>query len=222
MPEPPVRILIVDDHAVVRKGLALVLGLDPAFEVVGEAGDGRMALELARQRNPDLVLLDLVMPEMDGRAAARALKQEHPGLRVLVLTGTELGEDVIELLAGGVDGYVFKEIEPDELKAAIKAVARGEAYLHPVITRRVLNRLSDPSAPGPGAELTPREREVLRWMATPRTYSQIAQALSVSEETVRSHAKRVLAKLNQPNRAQAVLAAVRAGLIDLDGDPIPG
>lgn len=213
----PIRLLIVDDHAVVRKGLSMVLGLEPDFEVVGEAEDGRQAVELARRLRPDLVLLDMKMPEMDGEATALALQTAAPDARVLILTGTELDEGLTNMLAAGVDGYVLKDIEPDELAMAIRAVAQGEAYLQPSVARRVLDRLtSRPTAP-PTADvrLTPREAEVLRWMATPATYQEIAGQLYVSEETIRSHAKHILSKLQQPNRAQAVLAAVRAGLIEL-------
>jgi len=165
MPKP-IRILIADDHAVVRKGLAMVLRLEPDFEVVGEAENGRQAVELAQ--------------------------------------------------APGVDGYVLKDVAPDELAHAIRAVAQGEAYLHPAVARRLLNRMSEEShAPPPEVSLTPRELEILKWMATPATYREIAEKLYISESTVRSHAKRILSKLGQPNRAQAVLAAVRAGLIEL-------
>lgn len=216
MAEERIRILIADDHAVVRKGLALVLRLESDFEVVGEAGNGQQAIQLTRRLRPDLILLDLVMPEMDGAAAARVLREEHPETKILILTGTELNDSVLDLLASGVDGYVFKEIEPHELKAAIRAVASGEAYLDPSIARRVLDRLAGLSqSPSLHPRLTPRELEVLAYMATPATYRQIAAHLTISEETVRSHVKKILGKLNQPNRTQAVLAAVQAGLIDL-------
>ncbi|HHH40406.1 MAG TPA: response regulator transcription factor [Chloroflexi bacterium] len=215
--EERIRILIVDDHAIVRKGLAMVLRLEPDFEVVGEAENGRRAIELARALRPDLVLLDLKMPGMDGEEVAAALRANLPNVRLLVLTGMELDEGLVDTLAAGVDGYILKDVEPDELAQAIRAVARGEAYLHPAVARRLLDRLATrPMAPPPpAARLTPRELEVLRWMATPATYREIAEHLVVSEETVRSHAKRILSKLQQPNRAQAVLAAVRAGLIEL-------
>ena len=217
MGESRIRILIADDHAVVRKGLAMVLRLEPGFEVIGEAGDGRKAVELARILRPDLVLLDLMMPGMSGEETALALRAAVPGMRVLVLTGAELDESLFDMLAAGVDGYVLKDIEPDDLAYAIRAVIAGEAYLHPAVTRHVMNRLAArrESLPVPQTHLTPRELEVLRWMATPATYREIAAQLVVSEETVRSHAKRILSKLQQPNRAQAVLAALRADLIEL-------
>lgn len=216
MIENRIRLLIVDDHAVVRKGLVMMLRLEPDFEIVGEAENGAKAVKLAKQLQPDLVLLDFIMPEMDGQATALALQAAVPGARILMLTGVALEERVLEMLAVEADGYVMKDIEPDELAQVIRIVARGEAYLHPSLARRLLNRVTErrPSLP-PQVQLTQREQEILRWMATPATYREIAEKLFVSEETIRSHAKHILSKLQQPNRAQAVLAAVRAGLIDL-------
>ncbi len=216
MVEHKIRILIADDHAVVRRGLVMVLRLEPDFEIVGEADNGRQALELAQQLQPDLVLLDFVMPEMDGQETMLALRTKMPQIRVLVLSGVELDDRVLDLLAAGVDGYVMKDVEPDELIKAIRTVAKGEAYLHPSLARQVLQRMTQRTTPAtPQVHLTPREREVLRCMATPATYRKIANQLFVTEETIRSHAKNILSKLEQPNRAQAVLAAVRIGLIDL-------
>jgi DNA-binding NarL/FixJ family response regulator len=209
-----IRILIVDDHAVVRKGLAMVLRLEEDFEVVGEAGDGRQAVEMAIQLRPDLVLLDRKMPAMEGREALIALRDSLPGVKILILTGAELDAEVYDLLAAGVDGYVLKDIDPYELKQAIRAVASGEAYLHPAVARMVLDRVGSPPPPAIHVQLTPRELEVLPWLASPLTYRQVAEQLNVSEETVRTHAKRILNKLGQPNRAQAVLAAMRLGLVD--------
>jgi DNA-binding NarL/FixJ family response regulator len=215
--EERIRLMIVDDHAVVRKGLVMVLRMEPDFEIVGEAENGVKAVELARRLQPDLVLLDFVMPEMDGQATALALQTALPNIRILMLTGIALDERVLEMLTVEVDGYVMKDIEPDELAQAIRTVARGEAYLHPTLARRVLNRVSERRLPlpVPQVQLTQREHEILRWMATAATYREIAEKLFVSEETIRSHAKHILSKLQQPNRAQAVLAAVRAGLIQL-------
>jgi len=195
-----------------------VLRLEPDFEIVGEAENGATAIQLAQQLQPDLVLLDFVMPDLDGAATAQTLQSTVPKVKVLVLSGVELDDRVLDMVAAGVDGYVIKDIEPDELAQAIRTVARGEAYLHPTLARRILNRMSiqRTSAPAiPQIRLTPREAEVLRYMATPATYREIAEQLFVSEETIRSHAKRILSKLQQPNRAQAVLAAVRAGLLEL-------
>lgn len=217
MTDGKVRLMIVDDHAVVRRGLVMVLRIEPDFEIVGEAENGARAVELAKQLQPDLVLLDFVMPIMDGEATAKALQAALPQIRILMLTGVTLDERVLDMLASGVDGYVMKDIEPDELAQAIRIVAKGEAYLHPALARRVLARINDRHVPAVSAQiqLTQREQEVLRWMATPATYREIAERLFVSEETIRSHAKHILSKLQQPNRAQAVLAGVRSGLISL-------
>jgi DNA-binding NarL/FixJ family response regulator len=212
MPEP-IRILIVDDHAVVRKGLVMVLRQELDFEVIGEAENGRVGLEAAKNLGPDIVLVDLIMPEMDGQEMALALRKSNPGIKIMMLTGTEVDDRVYDLVAAGIEGYVLKNIEPGELLRAIRAVTHGEAYLHPDVMKKVLTQMQPQHAPV--VSLTPRELEVLEWMSTPNTYKQIAAQLSVSEETVRSHAKSILEKMKQPNRAQAVLAAVKMGLIKL-------
>ena len=214
MPDP-IRILIVDDHAVVRKGLAMVLRLESDLEVVGEAENGRVGLEAARSLNPDIVLVDLVMPEMDGQEMALALRKSNPLIKTMMLTGTEVDDRVLDLVAAGIEGYVLKNIEPAELIRAIHAVMHGEAYLHPDVMKKVLERMK-PQQPS-AVLLTHRELEVLEWMATPNTYKQIAAHLGVSEETIRSHAKSILEKFHQPNRAQAVLAAMKMKLIKLNG-----
>ena len=212
MPES-IGILIVDDHAVVRKGLAMVLRLEPSFEVIGEAENGRVGLEAAKNLNPDIVLVDLVMPEMDGQEMALALRKSNPNIKIMMLTGTEVDDRVFDLVAAGVEGYVLKNIEPGELVRAIQAVAHGEAYLHPDVMKKVVNKMQP--LPAPAISLTAREMEILDWMATPNTYKQIASQLSISEETVRSHAKNILEKMKQPNRAQAALMAMKMGLIKL-------
>ena len=211
-----IRILIVDDHAVVRKGLAMVLRLESDLEVVGEAENGRVGLEAAQSLSPDIALVDLVMPEMDGQEMALALRKSNPKIKIMMLTGTEVDDRVFDLVAAGVEGYVLKNIEPGELVRAIHAVAHGEAYLHPDVMKKILGRMQPHSASS--VLLTPRELEVLEYMATPNTYKQIATQLNVSEETVRSHAKNILEKMKQPNRAQAVLAAMRIGLIKLGNE----
>jgi DNA-binding NarL/FixJ family response regulator len=210
----PIRILIVDDHAVVRKGLAMVLRLEPDLEVVGEAENGQVGLEAAQRLNPDIALVDLVMPEMDGQKMALALRKSKPKIKVIMLTGTEVDDRVFDLVAAGIEGYVLKQIEPGELVRAIRAVVNGEAYLHPDVMKKIVSRIQPQRADS--VSLTPREMEVLEMMATPNTYKQIASRLSVSEETVRSHAKNILEKMKQPNRAQAVLAAMRIGMIELN------
>jgi DNA-binding NarL/FixJ family response regulator len=209
-----IRILIVDDHAVVRKGLAMVLRLEPDLEVIGEAENGEVGLKAAERLNPDLALVDLVMPEMDGQVMALVLRKSKPKIKVIMLTGTEVDDRVFDLVAAGIEGYVLKQIEPAELVRAIHAVVNGEAYLHPDVMKKIVSRIQPQKASS--VSLTPRELEVLGWMATPNTYKQIALQLCVSEETVRSHAKNILEKMKQPNRAQAVLTAMRNGLIKLD------
>jgi DNA-binding NarL/FixJ family response regulator len=213
MPDP-IRMLIVDDHAVVRKGLVMVLRLEPDFEVVGEAENGRTGLEAAKSLNPDIVLVDLVMPEMDGQEMAIALRKSNPKIKIMMLTGTEVDDRVYDLVAAGIEGYVLKNIEPGELVRAIHAVVHGEAYLHPDVMKKVLARMQPQQSQS--VSLTPRELEVLEWMTTPNTYKQIAGQLCVSEETVRSHAKNILEKMKQPNRAQAVLTAMKMRLINLN------
>src|SRR5512133_2161065 len=183
MPDP-IRILIVDDHAVVRKGLAMVLRLEPDIEIVGEAENGRAGLEAAQRIVPDIVLADLVMPEMDGQEMALALRKSCPTIKIMMLTGTEVDDRVYDLVAAGIEGYVLKNIEPGELVRAIHAVVHGEAYLHPDVMKKVVARMR-PQHPSTGS-LTPRELEVLEWMASSNTYKQIAAQLCVSEETVRS------------------------------------
>jgi DNA-binding NarL/FixJ family response regulator len=209
-----IRILIVDDHAVVRKGLAMVLRLEPDLEVVGEAENGRVGLEAAKKLNPGIVLVDLVMPEMDGQEMALALRKSNPKIKIMMLTGTEVDDRVFDLVAAGIEGYVLKNVEPAELVRAIHAVVHGEAYLHPDVMKKIVSRMQPQHAPI--VTLTPRELEVLEWMASPNTYKQIAVQLSVSEETVRSHAKNILEKMKQPNRAQAALAAMKMRLIKLN------
>ena len=216
MPEP-IRILIVDDHAVVRKGLVMVLRQEPDFEIIGEAENGRKGLDEARSLNPEIVLVDLVMPVMNGQEMALSLRESNPNIKILMLTGTEVDDRVYDLVAAGIEGYVLKNIEPGELVRAIRTIANGEAYLHPDVMRKILGQLQLQLQQAPAVSLTPREFEVLEWMSTPNTYKQIALQLNISEETVRSHTKNILEKMQQPNRAQAVLAAVKIGLIKLSG-----
>jgi len=211
----PIRLLIVDDHAVVRKGLAMVLRLEPGLEVVGEAENGRVGLEAAKSFEPDIVLVDLVMPEMDGQEMALALRKSNPRIKIMMLTGTEVDDRVYDLLAAGIEGYALKNIEPAELIRGIHAVIHGETYLHPDVMKKVLERMKP--QPVPAVSLTHREMEVLEWMATPNTYKQIASHLGVGEETIRTHAKSILEKMHQPNRAQAVLAAMKSKLIKMNG-----
>jgi NarL family two-component system response regulator LiaR len=209
-----IRILIADDHEVVRKGLALVLGQEPGFEVIWEATNGREALERAKELKPDLVLLDWKMPEMDGLNAAAAIRRDAPGARTLLLSGAPIDHAALDALDNGVDGFVHKDIAPNALAHAIRTVAKGKSFLGPEITQALIERAQGGEAQA--VQLSPREMDVLELMATAATYREIGEQLFIGEETVRTHAKNILAKLDQPNRTQAVIAALRAGLISLD------
>jgi RNA polymerase sigma factor (sigma-70 family) len=214
------RILLADDHAVVRRGLEMVLRLEKDFDVVGDAANGAEAVAQARKLHPDVVLLDLKMPLLDGIGAAREIKKVLPRTRILMLTGIDAAGDIIKALEAGADGYVLKEVAPEELIHAIRVVAAGEAYLEPRVTKLVIERMRGgiraQRRPSTTIEqLTPREREILQLMATSATNREMAEKLNVSEETIRSHTKNILAKLEQPNRTQAVLYALREGLVEL-------
>lgn len=210
-----IRILICDDHEVVRKGLALVLRQEPDIEIIGEAQDGNEALAKASALKPDLVLLDWKMPGVDGITTAKAIRQQTSKIRILMLSGAPIEDSVLDSLDAGVDGFVHKAISPSNLALAIRVVAGGQSYLDPEVTRALLERANIGNRQKQ-VSLTPREMEVLRLMATPATYSQIGTTLSISEETVRTHAKNILTKLKQPNRTQAVIAGLRAHFISLD------
>ncbi len=193
----------------------MVLRQEAGFEVIGEAKNGREGLEMAARLHPDLVLLDLIMPEMDGKTTALALRSSHPEIKIIMLTGIELDDRLFELLEMGIEGFVMKDVEPAQLIEAIRLVMQGEAYFPKPVLQRLLARIRKWSSSPTPPSLTAREQEVLQWMATPMTYRQIARQLGVSEETIRTHARNILEKMGQPNRAQAVLAALRQGLIKM-------
>lgn len=212
-----IRILIADDHEVVRRGLALVLRQEADFVVVGEAEDGATAVSLAAAAAPHLALLDWKMPGMDGLQAARRIRAENPACRTLLLSGAPVDTAVLQALEAGVDGFVNKDISPADLAHAIRVVAGGRRYLGPEVAQAlVAHNQSGARGPAGRFELSDREQEVLNLMASPATYREIGERLFIGEETVRTYVKRILTKLDQPNRTQAVLAALRAGLISLD------
>ncbi|MEJ5247637.1 response regulator [Caldilinea sp.] len=211
--QQPIRILIVDDHAVVRRGLTMVLSLQRDFVVVGEAGSAAAALHMAATLQPDLVLLDLALPDRSGGAVAPELRRVAPRSRILVLSGAQDARLVQAAVEAQVDGYVPKEVTPAELADAIRRVAADESYIHPDVLHLLQGASRHPQAHHP--PLTRRELEVLQLMATMATNREIAERLVVSEETVRSHVKSILRKLDQPNRTQAVIEAVRCGLIEV-------
>ncbi len=213
-----IRILIADDHEVVRRGLVLVLRQEQDLEIVAEARDGREAVTKTLELSPDLVLLDWKMPHMDGLQAAKTIKERFPTIRTLMLSGAPVESDVLDALDNGIDGHVHKDTSPIGLAHAIRVVAGGKTYLGPEITQALLEHSRKPASlkEPPIPALSNRELEVLNLMATPATYRQIGEQLFISEETVRTYAKRIFAKLDQPNRTQAVIAALRFGLIDIN------
>ncbi len=208
-----VRILIVDDHGVVRQGLRMYLALDPELEVVGEAASGAEALRLAHEQKPDVVLMDLLMPVMDGIAATAAIRRELPDVEVIALTSVLEDSAVYGAMRAGAIGYLLKDTEADELSRAIKAAAAGQVQLSPPVAARLLREVPAPPLPEP---LTERETEVLRELASGKSNKEIAAALVIAEKTVRTHVSNILAKLGVASRTQAALHAVRSGLVSLD------
>ncbi len=205
-----IRVLIVDDHSVVREGLRMFLVRDPDLEVVGEAADGAEALEQARQLRPDVVVMDLLMPVLDGIAATRAIRRELPETEVLALTSVLESASVVEAIRAGAIGYLLKDAQAAELRRAIKAAAAGQVQLSPQASAHLLGAIRTPELPEP---LTPREMDVLRLLAQGQSNKEIARALHLVEETVKSHVRHILAKLGVQSRTQAVLAAIRLGIV---------
>lgn len=214
-----IRILLADDHEVVRHGLALVLSQESDFEIIGEAENGAQAVNLVIELAPDLVLLDWKMPHLDGLQAAKEIKRNVATVRTMILSGASVETAVLDALDDGVDGFVHKDISPRQLAHAIRVVADGKSYLGPEVTQALISRSQSRSnldtLPTFQA-LSRREMEVLHLMATPATYREIGEQLYIGEETVRTYAKRIFTKLNQPNRTQAVIMAIRAGLIAIN------
>jgi DNA-binding NarL/FixJ family response regulator len=213
-----IRVMIVDDDAIVRAGLHTVLSSDEAIEVVDEAPDGRRAIQRARHRQPDVVLMDVRMPELDGISATRELLAAAPEAKVIVLTTFERDEYILGALKAGASGFLLKRTPPEDLIAAIHTVAAGDALLSPSVTRRVIDRMARQPLVGQGADprlgdLTPREREVFELIAQGLSNREIARALVVEETTVKSHVKRLLMKLDARDRVQAVILAYEYGLV---------
>ncbi len=210
----PVRVLLVDDHTVVRRGLRLVFELEDDLEVVGEAADGREALELVAELRPDVVVMDLLMPVMNGVEATRAIRAAHPDVEVVALTSVLEDRMVVDVVEAGAAGYLLKETRPDDLFEAVRAAARGEVRLDPRAQARLMRELRRPVAAAPVFEtLTEREREVLQQLAGGATNKAIARSLGVGEATVKSHVSAVLAKLGLKSRTQAALHALREGWV---------
>jgi two-component system, NarL family, response regulator LiaR len=213
--EHNVRVLIVDDHTILRKGIRALLTETPGFEVVGEAGNGQDAVSLAQELRPDVILMDLLMPGMDGIEATRQITNSDRDARILVLTSFAADNNVFPAVKAGALGYLLKDSTPEELVRAIRQVHRGEPSLDPAIARKLLQEIARPVERGPAPEaLTAREMQVLGLIAQGLSNQDIAGQIMVSEPTVRTHVSRILAKLHLASRTQAALYAVREGLAD--------
>jgi DNA-binding NarL/FixJ family response regulator len=215
--ERPVRVLLVDDDDLMRAGLRSVLSSDDGIEVVGEAGDGRAALDEIRKLRPNLVLMDIRMPDLDGISATREVLATEPELKIVVLTTFEEDDYIFEALSAGASGFLLKRTKPEELIAAIHTVADGDSLLSPSVTKRVIDRMAgQPAAALSGARLealTPREREVLELVGRGLSNQEIAEAFFIEESTVKTHVKRILMKLGLRDRVQAVILAYETGVI---------
>jgi DNA-binding NarL/FixJ family response regulator len=212
-----VRVLIVDDDDLMRAGLKAVFSSDETVDVVGEAGDGRTAITRARELRPDVVLMDVRMPNLDGIAATRDVLAVSPELKVIILTTFEQDDYIFGALRAGASGFLLKRTSPEDLIAAIHTVAAGDSLLSPSVTRKVIDRMAEQPAPDASSgerltALTPREREVLELVARGLSNGEIAQAFVIEESTVKTHVKRILRKLRVRDRIQAVIFAYESGL----------
>ena len=214
----PLRVLIADDQALLRAGFRMIIGSEPGLEVIAECGDGATAVELARLHRPDVALMDIRMPVLDGIQATRAIVAEQTPTRVLILTTYDLDEYVYDALEAGASGFLLKDASPEHLVAGIKVVASGEALLAPTVTRRLIEELTRSrarsTAPPPAlASLTEREVEVLKLIAAGLSNREMAQRLFLSEATIKTHVGRVLNKLDLRDRVQAVVLAYESGVV---------
>ena len=217
MTQKQIRLLIVDDQGIVRKGIRALLAEVKGMNVIGEAGDGLEAVKLADALQPDVILMDLVMPRMDGIEAIRQIMAKQPKARILALTSFVADDKVFPAIKAGALGYLLKDSEPEDLIVAIKNIHRGEPFLHPSIARKVLEELSHPAGSPPTPEpLTERELEVLQLVAQGLSNQEIAEKLFIGDATVRTHIGNILSKLHLANRVQATLYALRKGLSSLD------
>jgi NarL family two-component system response regulator LiaR len=214
----PIRVLVVDDHPLVRRGIVAVLEIEDDLEVAGECSDGEEAVQQALHLRPDVILMDLVMPKLDGISAIQAIKARQPEIKILVLTSFNTADMVFPSLNAGASGYLLKDSDSTELVRAIHQVYRGEASLHPTVARQVLTQLSNPEPPqlSPVEQLTGRELDALRLIARGLSNQEIARRMEVSEATVHTHVSKLLAKLKLTNRTQAALFALKNGLASLD------
>ena len=210
-PSQPIRVMVVDDHTMVRRGLATFLMIFDDFKLVGEAENGADAIQICAKVLPDVILMDMVMPGMDGASATRAIRQQFPQVQVIALTSFKEGELIKNALEAGAIGYVLKDISADDLARAIRAAHAGRATLSPGAAQALVETANQP--PAPGLDLTEREREVLRLMIEGLNNTQIAGRLTVSPSTVKSHVSNILSKLGVSSRTEAVTLALRHGLV---------
>jgi DNA-binding NarL/FixJ family response regulator len=213
------RILLVDDHVLFRKGVAALLAAHQDIQVVGEAGDGLDAIEIARETLPDIILMDINMPRCDGLQATRRIKREMPHVTIVILTVSEDDKDLFEAIKSGAQGYLLKNLEPYQLYDLLESISRGEAPLSGAIAAKILKEFSQPSSssgeePILADELTARETMILQYVAEGLTNKEIATTLVISENTVKIHLRNILEKLHLQNRIQAAVYAVRQGLVD--------
>jgi NarL family two-component system response regulator LiaR len=213
-----IRVLIADDHPIVREGLRTLIASEPGIEMVGEAANGAEAISLAQALQPDVILMDLIMPVKDGLAAIGEIKAEAPDISILVLTSFAEEDKVFPAIRAGALGYLLKDTAPDQLLQAIYDVYRGESSLHPSIALQLIREINQPSDLPPAPDpLSPRELQVLKLLAQGLTNQEIADRLVISEWTVRTHVRNILGKLHLANRTQAALYAVREGIAELNG-----
>jgi len=219
MTSTTIRVLIADDHPIVREGLSGLIKTEAGMELVGTAADGVEAILQARSLQPDVILLDLIMPRKDGIAAIKEIKAENPHARILVITSFAEDKKVFAAIEAGALGYLLKDSSPQELLRAIRDVHRGESSLHPTVARKLIRRLDRSSDLPPTKEpLTEREVQVLKLVAQGRPNQEIATELVISDRTVGTHISNILNKLHLANRTQAALYALREGLVSLDSD----
>jgi two-component system, NarL family, response regulator LiaR len=216
MPRRLIRVLVVDDHPIIRRGLQAEINLDPEMQVVGEARHGNEAVELARSLKPDVILMDAVMPQKDGIEATAEIIRENPLARVLILTSFTEDERMLAAIKAGALGYILKDRHPEEVLQAIRDTYEGKPYLNPGIARRLLRGLPDSDLQSPENILTKREMEVLQWVAKGVPNQEIAHRMNIQDATVRAHVGNILGKLNLENRSQLVLYAIKKGLVKLD------
>jgi NarL family two-component system response regulator LiaR len=211
--ESEIKVLLVDDHAVVREGLRTYLDLEDRLAIIGEAANGREAVDKVRALRPDVVLMDLLMPEMDGITATKAIKEVAPEVKIIVLTSFQDDEHIMPAIEAGATGYLLKDVSAPELVKAIEGAFQGQAQLHPEVARKLMEQVRQPRRrQDPAEDLTPRERDVLSLIASGMSNKEIARELVMTERTVKGHVSNILGKLGLQDRTQAALYAVRHGL----------